>query len=243
MLLYSFTNWSIYGQKYHPSKVPCSSLTHILYAFADIKDDGTVFLTDAWSDVDIHYDGDSWEDQGKKLYGNFKQFALMKRRHRHLKLLLSIGGWTYSSHFKAVLTPSGRQRFVESAMKILEDVGLDGLDVDWEYPQNAGEAQAYVDLLAALRQALDQREQAMGEAKHWLSIAAPAGEARNKLKVREMDRYLDLWNLMAYDFTGTWSDTASHHVSSLQALVLSSKEQERAYRELLRQGGLTDDIC
>ncbi|MCO5611632.1 hypothetical protein L7F22_065886 [Adiantum nelumboides] len=110
----------------------------------------------------------------------------MKRQHRHLKLLLSIGGWTYSSHFKAVLTPAGRQRFVESAMKILEDVGLDGLDVDWEYPQNAGEAQAYVDLLAALRQALDQREQVMGEAKHWLSIAAPAGEARNKLKVREM---------------------------------------------------------
>lgn len=71
-------------------------------------------------------------------------------------------------------------------MKILEDVGLDGLDVDWEYPKTASEATQYVQLLGELRQALDARANAM-QSRHWLSIAAPCGEQMNILKVNEMD--------------------------------------------------------
>ena len=80
-------------------------------------------------------------------------------------------------------------------MKILEDVGLDGLDVDWEYPKNPQEAQHYVALLGELRAALDARSHAV-QSRHWLSIAAPCGEQMRILDVRGMDRYLDLWNLM-----------------------------------------------
>ena len=49
----SFTNWSIYGRKYLVSKIPAQSLSHILYAFADVRDDGEVFLTDSWADVEV----------------------------------------------------------------------------------------------------------------------------------------------------------------------------------------------
>lgn len=49
----SFTNWSIYGRKYHPLKVPYQQLSHILYAFADVREDGSVFLTDSWSDCEV----------------------------------------------------------------------------------------------------------------------------------------------------------------------------------------------
>jgi GH18 family chitinase len=181
-----FTNWSIYGRKYLVSKIPAQSLTHILYAFADVRDDGEVFLTDSWADVEIHYEGDSWNDSGKNMYGCLKQLLLLKKQHRHLKLLLSIGGWTYSSHFKAVKTPAGRSKFVSSATKILEDVGLDGLDIDWEYPANSEEANQYVQLLAELRSALNARERAV-QGRHWLSIAAPCGEQMRNLHIREMD--------------------------------------------------------
>lgn len=132
-------------------------LSHILYAFANIKPDtGEVYLSDLWADQDIHYAGDSWNDVGTNLYGNFKAIYNLKKNHRHLKVLLSIGGWTYSSSFNpVVINPALRATFVASSLKLLEDYGLDGLDVDYEYPANDAQAVGYVSLLAEMRQALD----------------------------------------------------------------------------------------
>jgi chitinase len=145
----------------------------------------------------------------------------LKKQHRHLKLLLSIGGWTYSPSFHpVVVSPSHRAEFVRSAVKLVEDYGLDGLDVDYEYPQNDAQARGYVDLLRELRAALDQHARHKHADYRFLltvsahhnkpdvpplsdgwQIAAPCGpENYRKLHVREMIPLLDFWNLMAYDF-------------------------------------------
>ena len=72
-------------------------------------------------------------------------------------MLLSIGGWTFSSSFHTVVvSPTLRQKFVESSIKIMEDVGLDGLDIDYEFPESDAEAKGYVDLLKELRAGLDE---------------------------------------------------------------------------------------
>ena len=68
-----------------------------------------------------------------------------------------------------------------------------------EYPQDEAQARGYVDLLRELRIALEELEQRLeGEGPRFsLTIAAPCGRDNyEKLFLREMDPYLDFWNLM-----------------------------------------------
>ncbi|GAA5869489.1 hypothetical protein JCM16303_000488 [Sporobolomyces ruberrimus] len=94
------------------------------WGFANLKEEtGEVHLTDSWADQEIHYDdNDSWNDENasSNLYGNLKQLYLHKKRNRHLKVLLSIAGWTYSENGRfgrGVRDDTKRAKFVESAVK------------------------------------------------------------------------------------------------------------------------------
>ena len=57
------------------------------------------------------------------------QLYLLKLKQRNLKVLLSVGGWTYSQsgHFGFVTDASKRSAFVTSAVTLVEDYGFDGM--------------------------------------------------------------------------------------------------------------------
>ncbi|OSD07914.1 carbohydrate-binding module family 5 protein [Trametes coccinea BRFM310] len=213
-----FTNWGIYGANFQPTDINPTPLTHIIYAFADVSPDtGTISLTDSWADEQKHYAGDSWNDVGNNLYGNLKQLYLLKLQNRNLKVVLSIGGWTYSQygHFSFVTDSTKRATFVTSAVSLIENYGFDGIDIDFEYPSSTAQASGFASLLTSLRTAFDNLQAQKGDSTPYeLSAAVPAGSDNYQwLNVPVMDKALTHWNLMAYDYAGSWLTYADNQAN------------------------------
>jgi len=213
-----FTNWGIYAANFQPTNITPSDLTHILYAFADVSPDtGVISLTDSFADEQKHFPGDSWDEPGNNLYGCLKQLYLLKLANRNLKVTLSIGGWTYSQsgHFNFVADAGKRATFVSSALQLVEDYGFDGIDIDFEYPANTAQGQGFADLLSSLRSGFDSYAQGKGDSVPYLITAAvPAGSANYAfLPVSQMDTALSYWNLMAYDYAGSWLTFADNQAN------------------------------
>ena len=197
-----FTAWAVYDRDYHVAEIPADRLTHVNYAFANLAPDGTCVLGDAYADVEKVHDGD---DPDQPIKGNFNQLLQLKQQHPHLRTLISVGGYTWSTHFaQAAATAQGRAALAGSCVQFMRDYGFDGVDIDWEFPNSPAEGADYVLLLAALRDALDAAELEDG-GDYLLTIAAPAGPTYlANLDLAGIAQHVDWINLMAYDFAGPW---------------------------------------
>ena len=146
------------GTDYKPKDIPADQLTHLNYAFAMVDPKtGSVFLNDPWGDIQMPYPTDSQvAGNDTELKGTLKQIGLLKKTNRQMKVLLSVGGYNGSPNMSLGLsTPKGINNFVTSAVKLVEDLGLDGLDLDWEFfdfdEDTAANAANYVTAVAQLR--------------------------------------------------------------------------------------------
>ncbi|KAF2710518.1 glycoside hydrolase family 18 protein [Pleomassaria siparia CBS 279.74] len=216
-----YVNWAIYGRQHFITDLPSDKLTKVNYAFANINaTTGQVFLSDEWADVQYKYPTDvvSNTTNATVLYGNFNQLYKLKQANRNLKTVISVGGWSYRENFKTALaTEEGRQLFAESALGLVMDLGLDGFDIDWEYPEDATDAANLVDSAKKLRKLFDDYSAKYADNYHFeLTISAPAGPIRyNVFPIAELDPYVDEWNLMAFDYAGPAFSNFTGHLSNV----------------------------
>ncbi len=242
-----FTQWGIYGRNYHVKNIVTSGsatdITVINYAFANIVNGECIMTTapgvmDAYADYQKSYsaagsvDGvaDTWN---QPLRGNFNQLKKLKQMYPHIKVLISIGGWTWSKGFSdAALTPQSRQQVVASCIDIYIRGNLpvqdgaggpgaaagvfDGIDIDWEYPAMPGDPGTpyrpedtvnFTLLLQEFRTQLNAIDPNL-----LLTIAAPAGvDKYEKIQLNQIHQHLDWINIMTYDMHGGWENVTNFH--------------------------------
>lgn len=146
----------------------------------------------------------------------------VKQKYPHLKTLVSVGGWTWSKGFHdAAMTDVSREKFATTAIKYMLDYGFDGVDIDWEYPNQKGDGNPFGPedkhnftlMLQKMREKLDAQGKADGK-YYELSIATGANETyAQNTELDIIQNYLDQINIMTYDFSGTWVSKTSHHTN------------------------------
>ncbi|CBF89775.1 glycoside hydrolase family 18 protein [Aspergillus nidulans FGSC A4] len=216
-----YPNWRIY-RKQPPSSLRLGFISHIFYAFAWVKEDGTVYLSDEWADTQMPVDGTT---------GCLRAFAQLKPQYSKLKLILSIGGGGKGSeNFAAVArSKSCTETFAQSAKRLVDEFGLDGIDVDWEHPADSQQGQDYVRLLARLREYFPP--------PYVLATCLPAGQwALQHIDLKKAQMYVDMINIMGYDFAGPWGSETGHHAQLYSPSYGSGVSCQSAVEYVLGQG-------
>ncbi|MEV4746917.1 glycosyl hydrolase family 18 protein [Streptosporangium sp. NPDC049248] len=259
-----FVQWGIYGRQYFVRNLDttgaAAKLTHLNYAFGNIDPVNLTCLQgvtkgttgnpqdpsqgDGAGDADADYGRpmsaaqsvDGVADTGwEKLRGNYNQLRKLKAKYPNLKVLISLGGWTYSKYFSDVAaTDAARKKFVSSCIDTYIKGNLplynaaggpgsaagifDGIDLDWEWPGSEGHAGNHIGpndkanntlLIAEFRKQLDALTQETGK-RYQLTAFTPADPAKVAAgwDLPEIAKSLDIFNIQGYDFHGAGSDNS-----------------------------------
>jgi len=177
---------------------------------------------------------------------NLRQLVALRARQPSLRIVLSVGGWGAGNFSEAVHDAAARTTFIDSALALLRQYDLDGLDIDWEYPTLPGpgishrpeDRHDFTLLLQALRQRLDAESKAQGGRAYLLTIAAAEGEFAQGLELPLIARSLDWINLMTYDFYGSLTPTTGHHagLAPTPGAPAGARNAQAAVEEYLAAG-------
>ncbi|MEG2789022.1 MAG: glycosyl hydrolase family 18 protein [Romboutsia sp.] len=186
-----------------PTSVDAFLLDFVIYAFAEIKPDGTLFIPTP------RY---------------LRQLLALKKDNPDLKVIVAIGGWAQDGFSDAALTPASRYKFAREVNNLIKQYNLDGIDIDWEYPVNSAsgiksrpeDRENFTLLLTAIRDVIGYDK--------WLSVAGTGDKAyiNKSVEIDNIAPLINYFNLMSYDFTaGETGANSRKHQSNLYESKLS----------------------
>lgn len=120
-----------------PEVIPYDKLTHINYSFLIPNADGTfVKITNGW-----------------------KLKKIVELAHsQNVKVSIAVGGWGWDEQFEQMAASAeSRTAFVQNLKAFVDEYQLDGVDMDWEYPDPGQSSLNYVALMTELRAALPDK--------------------------------------------------------------------------------------
>ena len=230
-----YGEWSIYaGQKnFYPSKMNPKLITHLNFAFLDMDSNGDLVLCDEYADFQIttlpELDGINY---GAPYAGVLGALAILKIKNPHIRVGISVGGWTRSGDFPEVAgNPTKRANFASNIVKFIDYLGYDFVDIDWEYPTSVRapdpvgsgvqidegcpgrpeDTQTFTALLQEIRNNLDALGKKNGR-YYELSVAMSASPAlMSKIEYDKVLKIVDFANMMTYDLNGAWNSYTGHH--------------------------------
>ncbi|XP_071748272.1 uncharacterized protein Cht6 isoform X16 [Lepeophtheirus salmonis] len=203
-----YANWAVYRQgqaKFSPQNINPYLCTHLIYAFGGLKKDDTIAPFDKYQDL---------EKRG------LSHFASLKTYNKELKTMVAIGGWNEASKkfSPMVADPERRYTFIKSAVQFLRRYNFDGIDLDWEYPtqRDGGRPQDkenYAKLIKEMREAFEREADQTGKDRLIISMAVPASLeiTAEGYDVRALDKDLDFFNVLAYDYHSSLETAVNHH--------------------------------
>lgn len=175
---------------------PLNKITHIIYSF-----------------LALHHDTLDFHNEAQKQ--TVKDLVALKQQYPHLKIMVSVGGWGGCAPCSDLFaSPQGRSTFAQTAVKLFTEYGIDGLDLDWEYPAIEGypghkfqpaDKENFTQLVTALRHEMGSR--------FLLSFAAGGfvKYLEQSIEWEKIMPQLDFVNLMTYDLVGGYSTVTGHH--------------------------------
>jgi GH18 family chitinase len=117
--------------------IPYDKLTHINYAFLTPNADGT-----------FNHINNGWKLQ---------QIVKTARQHG-VRVCISVGGWGWDAQFEELAAaPETRSAFVQNLKAFVDEHQLDGVDMDWEYPDPGPSSQNFLALIRELRAAMPDK--------------------------------------------------------------------------------------
>lgn len=175
---------------------PLDKLTHIIYSFLKIQNDTLTFHN---------------PDQEKTV----QELVALKAANPQLKIMVSVGGWSGCSFCSDLFANNEHRRnFAKTTVMLFKQYGIDGLDLDWEYPAiegypghkyDAADKNNFTELIKTLRQEMGN---------DYLLTFAAGGFVKYLEESVDWDAVMpqvDFVNLMTYDLVGGYATVTGHH--------------------------------